>query len=350
VKESVQFVDADGKDSRPYFFPDRDPGEWSYTWQIKRDEFDQAMLEHAQKHGVDVRFNAPVRSVIFEGTRAVGVVAKLDGAEREVRARVVVDASGQGTLLSRQLGLKVADPALRNVAIYSYFRGAHRDEGRNAGATLVVRTKNRNGWFWVIPLADDITSVGVVAPPEQLTIGRGGDPARTFTEEVQDCPGVAWRVRNATQVDKVYVCSDFSYSSRQIAGDGWVLIGDAFGFLDPLYSSGVMLGLKSGEMAADAIHAALEAGDVSGERLGEFGPRFISGMQLIKNLVCAYYDTDFSFAKFMKAHPQHQDRLVRLLIGDVFNDDVAAIFDDMRHYTRLPDPPVMATATNSAQA
>ncbi|MFQ5423931.1 MAG: NAD(P)/FAD-dependent oxidoreductase, partial [Phycisphaerae bacterium] len=119
---------------------------------------------------------------------------------------------------------------------------------------------------------------------------------------------------------------------------GWVLIGDAFGFVDPVYSSGVMLAMKSGEMAADTIHGALEAGDVSTERLGTFGPRLAAGMHLLRQLVFAFYDRDFSFGKFLGAHPEYRDHLVRVLIGDVFNDDVGKIFTVMRNWTDLPDP------------
>lgn len=361
VKESVQFVNAEGKDSRPFFFPDRDPGEWSYTWQVKRDVFDQMMLDNAREKGATV-VEAQARKVLFDGERAVGVQvrvpARLSPADERVaaggspadeargtrdtqifalQARVVVDASGQNALLSRQLDLRYPDERLRNAAIYSYYKGAHRDEGRNAGATLVVSTPTLDGWFWVIPLADDITSIGVVAPPQLLTMGRGDDPAATLEEEIENTPGIARRLKNATRVDKVYVCSDFSYRSRRIAGDGWVLIGDAFGFLDPVYSSGLMLAFKSGEWAADAIHDALSAGDVSGERLGRFGPRFAQGMQLLRQLVYAFYDQYFSFGEFMRGHPQYQDHLVRLLIGDVFNDEVGAIFEPMGRYTKLPE-------------
>ncbi len=337
VKESVQFVNSDGRDSRPYFFPDRDPHERSYTWQVKRSEFDQLMLDNARAHGAEVLMGAQARRVIFEGDRAVGVVAKVDGQERELRAKVVVDATGQGALLSRQLNIRYPDQKLRNAAIYSYYKGAHRDEGRNAGATLVVSTPNREGWFWVIPLADDITSIGVVAPPAYLTSGRGDDPEATLAEEIRNCPGVARRLANATRVDKVYVCSDFSYRSERVSGEGWVLIGDAFGFLDPVYSSGLLLAFKSGEWAADAIHDALKTGDLSAASLGRWGPRFAAGMQLLRQLVYAFYDRDFSFAQFMKQHPEHGDHLVRLLIGDVFNDEVGAIFDPMRNWTKLPE-------------
>jgi len=341
-KESVQFVNAEGQDSQPFYFTDRDPGAWSITWQVPRDRFDRMMLDNARAHGAEVREGAQVRRVLFDGPCAVGARTSLDGAEVDIAARVTVDASGGAALLANQLGLRYPDAMLRNAAIYSYYRGAQRDEGRNEGATLIIHTPQRNGWFWFIPLPGDVASVGVVGPPEYLTKGRGSDPARTLAEEIAKTPGMARRLDDAQRVDKVYVCSDFSYRSRRAAGDGWALIGDAFGFLDPVYSTGVQLALTGGERAADAIHEALAADDLSGARLGVYGPEIVSGMQLLRQLVYAFYDKNFSFGQFMKAHPEYHDHLVRLLIGDVFNDEVGAIFDVMRDWTALPGPMELA--------
>jgi flavin-dependent dehydrogenase len=335
-KESVQFVSDSGKDSLPYYFTDRDPSEWSTTWQVPRDKFDIMMLNNAREKGATVRQGASVKRVLFDGQRATGVEAEIDGKLTELRARVVVDASGQSSIIARQLQLRSGDPALRNAAIYSYYRGVRVDDGRNAGATIIIHTPERRGWFWFIPLPDNVASVGVVGPPAHLTTGRGGDPAKTLEDEIRDCPGILSRLEYAERIDEVRVCSDFTYMSTQIAGDGWVLVGDAFGFLDPVYSSGVMLALKGGELAADAIHAGLASGNLSGRQLGGFGAGFAAGIHLLKQLVYAFYDKQFSFGQFMKAHPEHQDHLVRLLIGDVFNDEVGSIFDAMGKWTNLP--------------
>ena len=337
-KQSVQFVSASGRESLPYFFTDRDPHERSITWQVKRDEFDRMMLDNALEHGAEVREGVAVREVLFENSRAVGVRAEVDGKSQEISAKVVVDATGMSTLLARQLKLRERDPLLQNAAIYAYYRGALRDEGRSAGATIIIHTPGRNGWFWSIPLADDVTSIGVVAPPAYLCTGRGDDPLATLEEEIADCPPVRKRLESAERTSGAYVTADFSYRARRMAGDGWVLVGDALGFLDPVYSSGVMLALKSGELAADAIHAALQAGDVSGRRLGAFAPKFVAGVQLLRQLVYAFYDREFSFGKFTAAHPEYKDHLVRLLIGDVFNDEVGEIFDAMGAWTKLPAP------------
>ncbi|RMF75844.1 MAG: NAD(P)/FAD-dependent oxidoreductase [Planctomycetota bacterium] len=337
-KESVQFVSETGRDSAPYFFTDRDPGEWSVTWQVRRDEFDALMLDNAREKGAEVRSGVAVDRVLMDAGRAVGVLAADSGARREIHAQAIVDASGQSAILANQLDLRRGDAKLRNAAIYGYFRGAKRDEGRNAGATIILNLPQRAGWFWFIPLPDDLASIGVVAPPAYLTNNRGGDPSRTLAEEIEKCPGMRDRLADAEQIGPTRVCRDFSYLVDRMGGDGWVLAGDALGFLDPVYSSGVMLALKSGEFAADAIHEGLERGDLSERQLRKYEPQFRRAVALLKNLVYAFYDRSFSFGAFLKAHPEHRDNLVRLLIGDVFNDEVGKIFGPMSQWTRLPEP------------
>lgn len=337
VKESVQFVSPSGKDSAPFFFPDWDPAEWTYTWQVERARFDQMMLDNAREHGAEVTEQANVREVLFEGDRAVGVRAVIGGTAREIRSKVVVDASGQSGIISRQLKLRYGDEKLKNAAIYSYYKGALRDSGRNAGATLVIATPEPGGWFWFIPLSDGITSIGVVAPPSYLYNGRGDDPGAILDEEIANCPGMARRLENAERVAQIYTTADFSYRSKRCSGDGWILIGDAFGFLDPLYSSGVMLALKSGELGADAVHEALAAGDTSSAKLGTFGPAVAEGMQRIRMLVYAYYDPNFRMGAFVREFPQYKNHITRILIGDVFNDEVAEVFGVMKDRIALPE-------------
>lgn len=342
TKQSVQFVGASGKESSPFYFPDWNPGDSSYTWQVTRDRFDQIMLDNARQHGATVIQPARVTRVLFDGDdktgRAVGVQAIVDGVDQRIDAKVVIDSSGQGAIISRQLGLLHRDAKLRNGAIYAYYENAQRDEGRNAGATIVISMPDRTGWFWSIPLSDTLTSIGLVGPPSYLFTARGDDPAATLDAEIAACPAMTARLQKATRTSKVYVTSDFSYRSTRLAGDGWILTGDAFGFLDPVYSSGLMLALRSGEWAADAVHDALAAGDVSGERLGAFGGKFIAGMQLLRKLVYAFYDPDFSFGHFTRTYPQYKDHLIRMLIGDVFNDEVGRMFEPMGEWIDLPGP------------
>ena len=172
-KYSVQFVNAAGRESAPFYFWDNKPHECSQTWQVVRSQFDQMMLDNAREHGVDAREGVRVLEVLFDGGRAVGVKIKdADGEMRDVHAKVVVDASGQNGLLMNKLNLRLWDPILNKGAIWTYWKGAYRDTGRDEGATLVIQTSNKKGWFWYIPQHDDVVSVGVVAPFDYIFKGR----------------------------------------------------------------------------------------------------------------------------------------------------------------------------------
>jgi flavin-dependent dehydrogenase len=255
----------------------------------------------------------------------VGVtVQDADGATREVRARVVVDASGQSGLLQSRFKLRVWDPVLNKGAVWSYWEGAYRDSGRDEGATMVLQTANKQGWFWYIPLHDNIVSVGVVAAFDYLFKGRGGHE-QTYGEEIERCPVVQQRVSSARRAAGIFATKDYSYRTKQIAGPGWVLVGDGLGFLDPLYSSGVLLALRSGEFAADAIAEGLKSGDVSADQLGGWGPLFNQGIDRMRRLVCEYYD-GFSFGQFVRTYPHLKGTLTDLLIGDLFTDRVDAVW------------------------
>src|SRR4030095_6920328 len=287
-KYSVQFVNSKGKQSAPFYFWDNKPHECSQTWQVVRSEFDHMMLENAREHGVAAHEGVRVMDVLFEGDRAAGVTIKnADGSLRDIKARVVVDASGQNGLLMNRLNLRIWDPVLNKGAIWTYWEGAYRDTGRDEGATMVLQTVTRNGWFWYIPLHNNIVSVGVVAPFDYLFKGRT-DYAQTYVEEVERCPSVKERVSIGKRIAGYFATKDYSYRSKQVAGNGWVLIGDAFGFLDPLYSSGVLLALKSGELAADAIADGLTRGDTSAAQLGRWGDKFNRGVDRMRRLVCEY--------------------------------------------------------------
>lgn len=340
-KHSVQFFSGNGKASAPFYFHETDPSERSQTWQVLRSEFDTLMLENARENGVEVRQGAAVKEILFDGDQAVGVAADLgDGEVRDLSCRVVIDATGQRSLLARRLKLRQPDPCLRMAAIFTHFEGAQRDPGIDEGATLILQTRGNTSWFWYIPLPDDRVSVGVVGPIDTLITGRQGNPQRTFDEEVARCPGLEPRIKEARQAMDVRVLNDFSYTSEKMAGDGWVLAGDAFGFLDPIYSSGVLLALRSGEMAADATLAALDADDPSEARLRAYEGELRAGMASFRGLIYAFYSPHFNFARFLRAHPEHRTAIVDILVGDVFDRDFSQLFADIRRMQPLDDAAV----------
>lgn len=345
-KYSVQFVTASGRESAPFYFDDLNPHECSQTWQVLRSEFDQMMLENAEERGATVWRRCNVVDVIEEKPqgasgsalpRVTGVVVeKEDGSTVRVAAKVVVDATGTNAMLSRRYRIRQPDPELRKAAVFAHYKGAYRDPGkRDEGATLVLAVPGVAGWFWYIPLPNDVVSIGVVAEIDYLLKNRG-TPEKILQEEIERCPVVAKRLEHAERVSPVHVISDYSYNSKVCAGDGWVLIGDAFTFLDPMYSSGVFLALKSGELAGDAIHEALAANDTSAARLAVWGDPFYAGVQAVRKMVYAFYSPDFSFGKFVRAHPEFKNNVTEVLIGDVFRPEVHKLFEPMGTYFPVP--------------
>jgi flavin-dependent dehydrogenase len=281
-----------------------------------------------------------VKQVLFEADRAVGVDVQLsDGSRQTFHAKVIVDATGQSGMLSNKFGWRVRDHKLKKAVLYSYFKGAHREPDLNGGATLVLRTElGSNGWFWYIPLENDITSVGIVADPGYLHKDRGKDLAKIYQEEIEKCEPCRRRVAGATRVDKIYSIIDYSYRSKESAGNGFILIGDAYGFLDPIYSSGVLLALKMAELAADAIHDAFRNDDFSAERLGQFQPMLDTGIESMRKLVHAFYSEGFSFSQFLKKYPEQRVGVINLLIGNVFQDGVDGIYEPMSEFAEIPPP------------
>jgi flavin-dependent dehydrogenase len=330
TKKSVQFVTATGKESEPFYFTEHDPRECSTTWQVERADFDQMMFERAAELGADCYDSTRVMEILMdEGEVARGVRVKLsDGTMMDVHAKVVIDGSGQQSLIAHQLGIREENPKLKKAAIWGYWKDARRDAGDNSGATIIMQTIEKDSWFWFIPLSNGITSIGCVGDNDYM-LKRGCGTDEVYQQELEKCPGLQSRLENSEMVGKLHVAKEYSYWTKKHAGEGWVLIGDAFGFIDPIYSSGVYFALVMGEKAADAVIAGLAKGDLSGVQLGRWCDEFKEGAQWIRKLVEAFYTKEFSFGSFMKANPNFRGNLTDLLIGRIFYDGVGDIFGKM---------------------
>src|ERR1051325_614472 len=339
-KYSVQFANSAGKESRPFYFFEAVHHESSGTWQITRAQFDHLLIDHAAEQGAVVHQGVLVKQVLFQGDQAAGVEVQMqDGSREKFFAKVVVDATGQAAMLSNKFRWRVRDPKLKKAVLYSYFKDAHREPDLNGGATLVLRTEpGSGGWFWYIPLENDITSVGIVANPDYLLKNRGQDLAKIFQEEIDKCESVRRRVAEGTRVDKIYSILDYSYRSKQNAGNGFILIGDAYGFLDPIYSSGVLLALKMAELAADSIHEAFRTNDFSGAALGRYQTKLDNGIESMRKLVYAFYNEGFSFSQFLQKYPEQRKNIISLLMGDVFKEGVDDIYGPMADFAVIPPP------------
>jgi flavin-dependent dehydrogenase len=336
-KYSVQFVSPSGKASQPFYFSTRYEPDVAQTWQVLRSEFDQMLMENARAKGAQVLEETTVQELIQEEGRTLGVRARgKSGEPLEFRAPMTLDCSGREAFVPTRLNWRVREPKLNKVAVWTYYRGARRDPGLDAGATTVAYVPEK-GWFWYIPQHQDMISVGVVAEGTYLTRDGVREPKDIFHREIEQNQWIKDHLACGTQVGSYYITSEYSFRSRYCASDGLLLAGDSFGFLDPVFSSGVMLALKSGTMAADAIHAAFEAQDFSADRFTEYSRVMREGLENMRKLVYAFYDPDFSFRKLTDKHPEMAGPITDCLSGDV-NKDFSKLYAAVAETVEVPEP------------
>jgi flavin-dependent dehydrogenase len=334
-KRSVQFVGTDGAHVTPFYFAEHTDHECATTWQVRRDAFDQMLLEHAEEHGAEAMMATAAKELLRADGRVVGIRARTeDGRDVELRAPITLDASGRDLFAQSRTDWRVPDPTLRKIAIWSYYRGAVRDTGIDAGATTVAYLPDK-GWFWYIPLTDDTVSVGVVAERDYLYRG-DRDPEAIFEREAESQPWIRERLAPAERTAEFRVTGDYSYRARHCAEDGLLLVGDAFAFLDPVFSSGVLLALYSGVMAGEMVDDALGRGDVSAAAFAPYAERLCGGIEAMRRLVFAFYDTAFSFGDLIRAHPDLRGELTDCLIGNL-DRDYTALFEAVGAFATVPE-------------
>ena len=238
---------------------------WPHAWQVWRPRFDELLLENARALGVEVRTQHTVREVALEDGRAVGVrFTDAGGAARDISSRLVVDASGQSSLLARRLRLRRWDPFFRNLAVYAYYSGARRLPAPDAGNIFIESTED--GWIWLIPLRDDRTSVGAVMDRDSAKSRlRGRALADVLRQQLERAPRARDMLDGALLEDGPHAVKDWSYRARRLVGPGWVLVGDAACFVDPLFSSGVHLAMSAGVLAAAYVVSALKDAELEPE-------------------------------------------------------------------------------------
>ena len=335
-KYSVQFVSRRGNLSQPFYFFEHLQHEAACTWQVLRSEFDQMLMDNAREKGAEVLEETKVTDTIDENGAVAGVRAKAkDGGTLEFRAPITIDATGRDSLSMLRNNWRVRDHHLKKISIWTYYQGALRDPGRDEGATTIASIPER-GWFWYIPLPDDMVSVGVVAESDYLYRDTR-DLEEIFLREVTNNRWIEKHLAIGRRTEPLRVTGEFSYRSRYTATDGLVLTGDAFGFLDPVFSSGLFFALRGGELVADAVDAALAAGDYSAERFNDYANEMCSGMEAMRRLVYAFYDHGFSFADLMKEHPELSPDLTDCLIGNL-SRDFEPLFKAVSKFAAVPDP------------
>jgi flavin-dependent dehydrogenase len=277
---------------RPVVFADADDQDHPMAYQVKRGDFDKLLLDHAASQGAEVRQETTVTEVLFEGSRAVGVAARgPDGVAYELAGRVVVDASGQDAFLSKKMKTRSLDQKLKRAGLFAHFQGIPRAEGPTGGDILLPVEDDI--WYWIIPFSDGTSSVGAVFDPAKAALAGESLEAR-YDRLVAGSKRMRELLGPGRRTSKVVGIADYSSSSAAFAGDGWVMVGDAASFLDPVFSTGVFLALAMGDRASAAIDRALakkDRADASDFRRYERETRRL--VARFRRFVDAFYDPVF---------------------------------------------------------
>jgi flavin-dependent dehydrogenase len=289
------------------------------TYQVCREEFDRILLERAREVGVDVREACNVITCEFAPDAAVlEVASRGNAATRRVHVRALVDATGRGGLLARKFNLRTEEPLLANIAIYSHYTKIPRLEGpRPDDIRLIAR--DDAGWFWLIPISKELTSVGVVLPKALYRRLANGSPEETLNNTIADTPIVAELMREARREWPVRVEKDFSYSASAYAGDRWILAGDAGSFLDPVFSTGVSIAMESGIEAAAELHRALPRNDFSAASFAAFSRRQRKRFETFRRFVVGFYTPQFRDVFFSPEPPTLIFRSVATMLAGKWN-------------------------------
>jgi len=327
VKRGARFVDgADPARAARYAFAEAFHARWDHAFQVPRDDFDEMLFRRAAACGADAREGWEATGLVWEGGLAAGVQARApDGAAHTIGARVVVDASGRSALVARAAGDVERIAHLDRTAIFTQVRGAWRDSGEREGDIQIVvfgDSPDDRGWFWLIPFADGRTSVGAVVSSAWVRARRAlGGPEALLDAAVGASPTVAGMLDGAQRCFAPRATADFSFRVRTLCGDGWLALGDASGFIDPLFSTGAHLAMHGALRAADAIDEALRAGDVGRSRFESWERAQRRGAALFVGAVQAFYAGDLT--SYLFADPQHpflRRAITSLLAGDVFDE------------------------------
>lgn len=291
-----------------------------HAFQVRRSEFDQLLFEHARANGVDARDGVRVKTIALgaDGRPEQFEATAADGAKFSVRPRYVVDASGRDTFLGNKLKLKRKSNKHQSAAIFSHFRGVERRPGEDAGNVTVDRFEH--GWYWLIPLRDDIMSVGAVCSPEYLKQRRSDN--ETFLMQTLNARGsVARRMRGAERVAPVHATGNYSYGCTRMSGPGWVMAGDAYAFIDPVFSSGVFLAMLSAEQASEVVDGALREPARERALQKAMEKRFRRGL---KHFSWFIHRFTTPVMKRLFSAPRNdfqlQQAVVSMLAGDVFDN------------------------------
>ena len=284
-----EIVGACSEPGTKFYFKDGYRSQTDHAYQVTRGDFDKVLLDHAAECGAEVHEETSVDQVRFSKDD-VELAVRSNGSSRSIRARYVIDASGRASVLGRQFKIKKTYNHLQKLSIFAHYDGVWRAEGIDGTLTVLIRAIDR--WFWLIPLTTERTSIGVVLDSE--TFRKSKLSAEDFLDQaLAEQPIIAKRMTNARRVSQVYVEADFSYRSARLHGDRWLLAGDAAGFIDPIFSSGVFLAVFSGEQSADVLNEALDHPRKAKRLFASYERAVNRAMDIYLRFVNAWYTKEF---------------------------------------------------------
>ena len=289
-KFGAEITTSCGTNTIRVFFRDGLGATHDRAYQVTRSEFDKLLLDHARENGAEVFEEARVTGLDFRPDEvAVSVAGRT--APREVRARYLLDCSGRGSVVGSEFKLKKAYPNLKKFSVFAHYENVARDEGITGTFIRLIRGRDR--WFWMIPLTPTKMSIGIVMDIAGFK-ALGKTPEKVLDEALREQPQIWNRMEEATRVTEVYSASDYSYRNTSLWGDRWLLAGDAAGFIDPIFSTGVFLGIRSGEKAARALGEALDQPERRTRVFKKYERRVNRVMNLYLRFVNNWYKPHFA--------------------------------------------------------
>jgi len=305
----------------------------SYTYHVDRQKFDLLMLKHAESLGTKVYQGVNISKVLFDKDNyACGIRARFANQEIDIPARLVADASGRHTLLGKQLKVKKNDPIFDQFAVHAWFENVDKGRTNSSEYIHIYFLPVERGWAWQIPINDEVTSMGIVAE-KAVFKGASLEPEAYFQKYVDSNPDLAFAMRNAKRVNEFKLEGDYSYKMDTFAGNGFVLIGDAARFVDPIFSSGVSVALFSAKYSSERIKLAFETGDFSEASLKPYEKKLRSGTEIWYEFIRLYYKLLPAFTHFIRSK-NHRIEVLRLLQGEVFDRSEVPVLDAMRKFIK----------------
>lgn len=305
-----------------------------YTYHVDRSKLDLALLKRAEELGSKIIQGVVAKRVLFDDEGyACGVRVGIANKEVDLQAKIVVDASGRNTLLGRQLNLTKKDPLFNQYAVHAWFENVDKGSDKTKDHIHIYFLPVERGWVWQIPITDEITSIGVVAERELFKQSRL-DLEGYFSTYIQTNENLAAAMRPARRINEFKTEGDYSYSMTEFVGNGYLLVGDAARFVDPIFSSGVSIALYSAKYAAERIKHAFEIGDFSAETFEPYESRLRSGVNIWYEFIRLYYKLLPLFTYFIQSK-KHRLEILRLLQGEVFDRAEVPVLDSMRAFIAM---------------